>query len=123
MLDQQVAGGRGVHSRAAHEPPVSGGGGEGGGADRLMLSRFLVDGRLVAIPAQRAKRRVILDHLAGLFEPGVRYQEAEVNKALRAYHPDYAALRRYLVDEGFLKRESGVYWRVGGTFDVDSPDG
>jgi hypothetical protein len=68
------------------------------GRAELVLRRFLVDGRLVAIPAQRGKRLVVLDHLAGLFEPGVRYREAEVNQALRAYHPDYAALRRYLLE-------------------------
>jgi hypothetical protein len=93
------------------------------GRAELVLRRFLVDGRLVAIPAQRGKRVVVLDHLAGLFEPGVRYREAEVNQALRAYHPDYAALRRYLVDEGFMKREQGVYWRSGGTVDVEGPRG
>ncbi|MDQ3951738.1 MAG: DUF2087 domain-containing protein [Actinomycetota bacterium] len=27
-----------------------------------------------------------------------------------------AALRRYLVDEGFMAREGGEYWRTGGTF-------
>ena len=87
----------------------------------VVLRRFLVDGRLVAIPAQRAKRLVVLDHLAGLFEPGVRYTEAEVNQALAGYHPDFAALRRYLVDEEFLDRAGGVYWRAGGTFDVEGP--
>jgi hypothetical protein len=101
----------------------SGGAGGGGPSERpgradLVLRRFVVDGRLVAVPAQRGKRLVVLDYLAGLFEPGVRYREAEVNQALRAYHPDYAALRRYLVDEGFMKRERGVYWRSGGTVDV-----
>lgn len=29
-----------------------------------------------------------------------------------------AALRRYLVDEGLLGREHGVYWRTGGWVDV-----
>jgi hypothetical protein len=89
----------------------------------LVLRRFLVDGRLVAIPAQRGKRLVVLDHLAGRFEPGVRYPEAEVNRALAAYHEDFATLRRCLVDEGFLDREQGVYWRTGGTVDVDGPPG
>jgi ATP phosphoribosyltransferase regulatory subunit HisZ len=37
---------------------------------------------------------------------------------LRAFHPDTAALRRYLVDEGFLTREHNVYWRTGGAVDV-----
>ena len=37
---------------------------------------------------------------------------------LRRFHPDVAALRRYLVDDGFMERAEGVYWRVGGTVEV-----
>jgi hypothetical protein len=37
---------------------------------------------------------------------------------LRAFYDDYVALRRYLVDEGFLAREGGIYWRSGGTVEV-----
>ncbi len=37
---------------------------------------------------------------------------------LTAYHDDYAALRRYLVDGQFLTRENNVYWRSGGTVQV-----
>jgi hypothetical protein len=76
---------------------------------------FLKDGRLDSIPSQRSKRLVILDVLAQEFEPGRRYSEQMVNLMLGKWHADTAALRRYLVDEGFLDRESGVYWRVGGT--------
>ena len=33
---------------------------------------------------------------------------------------DYSALpRRYLVDEEFLERREGFYWRTGGTFDTE----
>ena len=40
---------------------------------------------------------------------------------LRAFFADYAALRRYLVDEGFLARDAGEYWRAGGHVDVAVP--
>jgi hypothetical protein len=40
------------------------------------------------------------------------------SRALLAYHPDYAALRRYLVEEDFLARENGVYWRAGGSVEL-----
>jgi hypothetical protein len=83
-----------------------------------VLSAFVRDGRLVSIPSQRSKRLVVLDHLVRVFEPGVRYPEREVNALLAVWHPDVAALRRYLVDEGFLTREAGVYWRSGGTVEV-----
>jgi hypothetical protein len=79
-----------------------------------VLRNFVVDGRLVSIPAARGKRRVILEHIVATFEPGVRYPEREVNAILRAWHPDHAALRRYLVDELLLARDSSVYWRIGG---------
>ncbi|WP_347057782.1 DUF2087 domain-containing protein [Blastococcus sp. HT6-30] len=83
-----------------------------------ILSAFVRDGRLVSIPAQRSKRLVVLDHLVRVFEPGVRYPEREVNALLAVWHPDVAALRRYLVDEGLLSRDAGVYWRSGGYVEV-----
>jgi len=69
------------------------------------------------MPAKRSRRLTLLDHVARQFEVGVRYQEGEVNRRLRRLHDDYAALRRYLVDEGFLSRAHGEYWRTGGTAD------
>jgi hypothetical protein len=84
-----------------------------------VLRSFLdQDGRLRSIPAKHSKRLVVLDHLAQRFEPGERYPEVEVNRRLREAHPDVAALRRHLVEEGFLDREGGVYWRTGGSVDV-----
>ena len=83
-----------------------------------VLRAFFRGDRLLRVPAQRNKRLVVLDFLARDFEPGVRYSENDVNERLSARHPDYAALRRHLVDEGFLARESGIYWRTGGTVDV-----
>jgi hypothetical protein len=83
--------------------------------EAAVLRVFMPEGRLIQIPAQQSKRRVVLDHVCRVFEPGVRYSEQDVNALLRAFHPDHAALRRYLVDEGFLSREAGSYWRSGGT--------
>jgi hypothetical protein len=86
--------------------------------DRVLRAFLAEDGSLERIPSKHSKRLVVLDHLAQSFEPGQRYEEAEVNLVLRRFHPDYAALRRYLVEDGFLTREASVYWRSGGTFDV-----
>ena len=80
-----------------------------------ILARFFRHGRLVTVPAKRSPRLILLDHIAQRFEPGVRYPEGAVNRELRNLHEDYAALRRYLVDEGFLERRDGMYWRAGGT--------
>ena len=87
-------------------------------AEDAVLTAFVRDGRLTSIPAQHSKRLVVLRHLVRVFEPGVRYREREVNALLAVWHPDVAALRRYLVDEGLLSREAGEYWRSGGYVDV-----
>ena len=87
--------------------------------EQVLRTFFDPEGRLTTIPAKHAKRLVVLDALAQRFEPGERYPETEVNNRLRDAHDDVAALRRYLVDEGFLSREGGVYWRTGGT--VEDP--
>lgn len=81
-----------------------------------VLRAFVRDGRLTSIPAARSKRLVVLDLIAQEFEPGERYGEPRVNAMLGRWHDDHAALRRHLVDEGFLSREAGEYWRSGGTF-------
>ncbi len=86
-------------------------------AARVMRS-FVRNGRLTSIPTARSKRLVVLDWLVQRFEPGRRYPEREVNAVLAEVHPDVAALRRYLVDEGFLDRQAGEYWRTGGSFEV-----
>jgi hypothetical protein len=80
-----------------------------------VLRTFLRGGRLVSIPMQHGKKLVVLDRLAQEFDVGARYSERQVNGILRRFHDDVAALRRYLVDEGFLDREAGEYWRAGGT--------
>ena len=83
-----------------------------------VLRTFLRGGRLTQIPMQHAKRLVVLDHICRVFDIGVRYPEKEVNALLRAFHDDHAALRRYLVEDGFLARENNVYWRTGGHVDL-----
>jgi hypothetical protein len=82
------------------------------------LRPFVVDGRLLQLPANKRKRRLVLEHIAACFEPGVKYPERAVNAILRAWYADHASLRRYLVDEQLLSRDKGVYWRSGGPVDL-----
>jgi hypothetical protein len=83
--------------------------------DAKVFRAFVRDGRLLSIPTARAKRLVVLDLIAQDFEPGQRYGESTVNVVLGRWHADTAALRRHLVDEGFLDRADRQYWRTGGT--------
>jgi len=71
------------------------------------------DGSLKTIPAQRKKLEAVLRYVVKSFEPGVRYSEKQVNRALAHFHEDTASLRRELVGAGLMQREpsEGVYWR------------
>jgi hypothetical protein len=87
--------------------------------EEAVLRTFFRDGRLTEIPQKRTKRVIVLERIALEFEPGRRYEEKEVNVVVGRFFTDHAAIRRYLVDEGFLDRDHGVYWRSGGRVDVD----
>ncbi len=89
------------------------------GYDARVLENFSdASGRLIAIPAQRKKRLAVLRWLAEEFQPGRRYPEAEVNRIISRRHPDFATLRRYMVDEELMQRRSGIYWRTGSVPDL-----
>jgi hypothetical protein len=82
--------------------------------DREKVVRaFIRDGRLVAIPAKPTKRALLLPVILDRCFPEDRqYEEKEVNMRLALLHSDVAALRRYLVDGGWMTRDAGVYRRT-----------
>ena len=88
--------------------------------DDPVLEHFIDHGRLTAIPVQRKKRMIVLRWLVEEFQPGLRYPEREVNRIITRHHPDFAALRRYLVDEELMQRDHGIYWRSGSLPNVGS---
>jgi hypothetical protein len=74
---------------------------------------FIRDDRLVSIPARDKKRRVVLRFLVDrCFTEERPYLEKEVNQRLALFHPDVAALRRYIVEAGLMTREAGEYRRA-----------
>jgi hypothetical protein len=82
---------------------------------RKVLKSFLnADGSLKQIPPQGNKLLIILSFLVDAFAFDANYTEKEVNTILRRFHVDTAALRRYLVDNGLMGRESDGtrYWRI-----------
>jgi hypothetical protein len=80
--------------------------------ERSVLANFFEGERLKEIPANLAKRQVILAWLVERFDRDARYHEREVNEIIKRHHPDASALRRELVDHRYMERESGIYWRI-----------
>ena len=81
--------------------------------DRILESFVDGAGRLISIPVQRKKRLAVLRWIVEDFQPARLYAESEVNRIITRRHPDFASLRRFLVDEELLQRRRGVYWRTG----------
>ena len=76
-----------------------------------VLAAFFEYGKLKSIPAQKKKERIVLEELVKAFEQGRQYTEREVNIILADVYDDFCTLRRDMIGEGLLCRESGVYWR------------
>ncbi len=70
-----------------------------------VISAFMKYGKLLSIPTQKKKERIILEELAKVFEPGRIYTEREVNILLADFHDDFCTLRRDMIGEGLMKRE------------------
>lgn len=75
--------------------------------------RFLKNGELVSIPKKESYKRIMLLWAVSFFELNTSYTELQVNRVLSQLYPDYAVLRRYLVDYGFLLRDKrGLKYEV-----------
>lgn len=77
-----------------------------------VIDTFFEYGKLKAIPAQRKKRRIILEEIAKDFEMGKTYDEKEVNLIIAAYHDDFCTIRREMILEGLMARDHQTYWRI-----------
>ncbi|WP_374687064.1 metalloregulator ArsR/SmtB family transcription factor [Promineifilum sp.] len=80
--------------------------------EERVLRTWVKDGRIVEIPAQEKKKQILLRWLARQIDPARRWTEREFSEWLAQFNEDYAFLRRYLVDNGYMARENGIYWRT-----------
>ncbi len=83
-------------------------------ARRVLKNYLNADGSLKQIPPAGNKLLIVLNFMVDAFAFDTDYTEKEVNTILRRFHVDTASLRRYLVDNDLLARESNGsrYWRV-----------
>jgi hypothetical protein len=83
------------------------------------VSSLFKDGRLTVIPRPGILRSQLLNAIVTQVVPEGGLSERELNERLAAITNDYAAVRRYLVDDGYLRRaaDSSRYWRADATQD------
>lgn len=72
------------------------------------------DGSVKAFPTQQKKLLAILHYVIRDITAERRYSEKEINEILQRYNPDYAFLRRSLIEYRLMEREAGggAYWLV-----------
>jgi len=75
-----------------------------------------LDGPLRTFDLPEKQRLVALRHLASQLDDTRLYSEQEINEALEPFYADYAVLRRFLIEYGFLEREPDgrAYWTTRG---------
>lgn len=109
---------RALAGRLAQRPPAPEVPELGDAFDETVVRNTLTaEGRLRDLPLQEKKLRAVVRFVARAFEPGRTYTEKEVNAILARYHPDTSALRRHLVDFGWLTRTptGSAYWLLSPT--------
>lgn len=69
-------------------------------------------GGLINFPAKEKKKIIVLREIAKNFTEGKFYSEKEINRLLERIYDDYALIRRYLIQYGFLDRHTDGkgYW-------------
>lgn len=77
-----------------------------------VIDTFFAYGRLKAIPAQQKKERIVLEVIARAFEFDRIYSEREVNIIIADFHDDFCTIRRDMLGEQLLNRDTNGYWRV-----------
>lgn len=82
-----------------------------------ILKNYTRHQKITQIPVKLKKLQVILRWIATSFEADKLYTEAEVNEIIKRFHPDYATLRRDLVEFKYMQRERGGahYWLINKT--------
>lgn len=76
--------------------------------------KFFRQGKLIVIPKKLKSKQVLFAYLQEeLATKGSTFTEKEVNGFLAEIYDDYAILRRYLVDYGYLSRDQyGLEYRI-----------
>ena len=74
---------------------------------------FAADGRLLSVPARHSKRIAVLKRIAEGLDPAMKYPEKQLNEYIATFHPDTAAIRRYMIELQILQRDTtSTYWRT-----------
>lgn len=72
----------------------------------ILKAHFISVNPLVlrSFPSKEKKKIAVLRRIVTVFEPDTAYSELQVNAKLKEIYDDFATLRRYLIEYGFMQR-------------------
>lgn len=74
-----------------------------------VLHTYFKKNRLLRLPSQEKKRRIVLEEFASKFAPEKQYAESEVNNIITGMYDDYCTIRRELIDRKIMMRNGTTY--------------
>ena len=77
-----------------------------------VLKNYIINDKIIKIPRAEKKKIIILQYILQKFQHNKKYTETQVNEILKQMNEDFASLRRYLIQYGFMDREDNgnAYW-------------
>lgn len=71
-----------------------------------------IDGRLDTFPSKEKRKLIVLQTIVNRFDRNKKYTEREMNAILKTIYGDFATIRRYLIEYGFMERSQDCmeYW-------------
>lgn len=81
--------------------------------EKVREAYFNENGSLKNYPSKEKKKIIVLEEIAENFKKNYKYSEKELNRILkRIYEEDYVAIRRALIEYGYLERNNDCseYW-------------
>ncbi|AFM40731.1 hypothetical protein Desaci_1743 [Desulfosporosinus acidiphilus SJ4] len=71
-----------------------------------------LEGHLETFSVKEKYKLIVLQQIAKRFQANNVYTEKDINQILKNVYPDFATLRRYLIEYGFLQRtpDGSRYW-------------
>ncbi|WKT78389.1 DUF2087 domain-containing protein [Lysinibacillus fusiformis] len=83
--------------------------------EQQLLAKLFPHGvgkELVRFPKREKQKIIVLRAITMLFDKEKQYTEKELNEIIKPMYEDYVHIRRYLIEYGFLDRQSdgSAYW-------------
>lgn len=79
-----------------------------------VVQNYVKDDHIERLPAQRSKRKFLLEYILAQFEPQREYRQEEVDRIINRYHEDYETVRREFVTKNMMEPVNGGYRRRTG---------